>query len=81
MGYTHWMVITADARRRVTLPKSASPGDVFDLEKTDEGRFILTRLAKPARRIKLIRKQGFLVASTGRRITMAETRTLLDQLP
>lgn len=75
------MVITADARRRVTLPKPANPGDVFDLEQTSEGQFVLTQLAKPARRVTLQRKQGFLVARTGRRITMAETRKLMDQFP
>jgi hypothetical protein len=81
VGYTHYMVITADARRRVTLPRPANPGDVFDLEKTGEGRFLLTRLAKPAGRVTLTRKQGFLVAQTGHRITMTETRKLMDQLP
>ncbi|HEY3761690.1 MAG TPA: hypothetical protein VGN23_08080 [Verrucomicrobiae bacterium] len=75
------MIITADSRRRVTLPKPANPGDAFDLEKTAEGQFLLTRLEKPAGRIKLFRKNGYLVATSGRRISMAETRKLMDQFP
>ncbi len=37
VGYTHPMIITADARRRVTLPKPAHPGDAFDLENGGAG--------------------------------------------
>jgi hypothetical protein len=47
------MIVTADARRRVTLPKPAHPGDAFDLETTGPGQFLLTRREKPARRTKL----------------------------
>jgi hypothetical protein len=75
------MIITADDRRRVTLPKPAHPGDAFDLEATGVGQFLLTRLEKPARKVTLLRKDGFLVASSGRSITMAETRKLMDQFP
>jgi hypothetical protein len=81
VGYTHIMIITADARRRVTLPKPAHPGDAFDLEKTGSGQFLLTRLEKPARKVTLGRENGFLVATSGKRITMAETRKLMDQFP
>ena len=81
VGYTHSMIITADSRRRVTLPKPAQPGDAFDLEKSGNGQFLLTRLEKPAHRVILSRKDGFLVATSGKRITMAETRKLMDQFP
>jgi nitrous oxidase accessory protein NosD len=81
VGYTHCMIITADAKRRVTLPKPAHPGDAFALETTHHGQFVLTRLEKPARKVKLSREGGFLVATSGRRITMAETRKLMDQIP
>ena len=81
VGYTHCMIITADSRRRVTLPKPAQPGDAFDLEKSGNGQFLLTRLEKPAHRVALSRKDGFLVATSGKRITMAETRKLMDQFP
>jgi hypothetical protein len=81
VGYTHSMIITADARRRVTLPKPAHPGDAFDLEATGPGQFLLTRLEKPAHKVALSRENGFLVATSGKRITMAETRKLMDQFP
>jgi len=75
------MIIIADSRRRVTLPKPAHPGDAFNLEKTGRGQFLLTRLEKPSRIITLSRKNGFLVAISGKRITMAETRELMDKFP
>ena len=81
MGYTHYVIVTADSRRRVTLPKTAHPGDAFALEANPQGQFVLTRLEKQTRRPTLSRKKGFLVASTGRRITMAQTRALMDQFP
>jgi hypothetical protein len=81
VGYTHCVIITADSRRRVTLPKPAHPGDAFDLEKTGHGQFLLTRLEKPAHKVTLSRENGLLVASSGRRITMAETRKLMNQFP
>jgi hypothetical protein len=40
------MIVTADDRRRVTLPKSVKPGDVFDVEPDGEGRFKLTTMKK-----------------------------------
>jgi hypothetical protein len=41
--YTHHaMIITADARRGVTLPKPTRPGNAFDLETTGSGQFLLT---------------------------------------
>jgi len=40
------MIVTADVRCRVTLPKPAQPGDAFDLETTVPGRFLLTQLEK-----------------------------------
>jgi hypothetical protein len=76
------MKTIADPRRRVTLPKSVAPGDVFSIDEDRPGRFVLVRLEKPARsRVKLSRKGGYLLASNGRRITVAETRTLQDLFP
>jgi DNA-binding IclR family transcriptional regulator len=81
VGYTHSMIITADSRRRVTLPKPAQPGDAFHLYTTGSGQFLLTQLEKPARKVTLSRENGFLVATSGKRITMVETRKLMDQFP
>ena len=66
---------------RVTLYKPAHPGDAFDLGRRATGQFLLTRLEKPARKVTLSRENGFLVATSGKRITMAETRKLMDQFP
>ena len=81
MGYIHYMIIIVDARRRVTLPKSANPGDAFALETIGEGQFVLNRLEKQAPKVKFSREKGFLVASTGRAITMAQIRALMDEFP
>lgn len=84
VGYTHHMIIIADARRRVTLPKSAKPGDAFAIEATGEGQFLLSRLEKPVRaagKVKYTMEKGYLVASHDKIITMAQTRALMDEFP
>lgn len=75
------MIIIADSKRRVTLPKTARPGDAFAVETPSEGQFVLKRLEHPSPKIRLVRKNGLLIASTGRKITMAATRALMDELP
>ena len=37
--------VTADQKRRVPLP-GAQPGDVFDIQKTTEGKYILEKLVR-----------------------------------
>jgi bifunctional DNA-binding transcriptional regulator/antitoxin component of YhaV-PrlF toxin-antitoxin module len=37
-----------DSKRRIVLP-SGKPGDVFDIQRQIEGRFLLVRLEKPLR--------------------------------
>lgn len=75
------MTIIADSRRRVTLPDPVHPGDAFAVEKIGEGQFLLSRLEKAASKVKLSREKGFLVASSGRPITMAQTRALMNEFP
>ena len=36
----------ADAKRRIVLP-GATPGDVYDIQKVDESRFVLIKLQRP----------------------------------
>jgi hypothetical protein len=81
VGYTHGMVIVADSRRRVTLPKEVRPGDAFAVEETGKGQFILSRLEKKASKVTLSRERGLLVASNGRKITMEQTRAMMDEFP
>lgn len=40
------MILIADNKRRVLLPKTAQPGDVFECVQQGE-RFVLDRLRKP----------------------------------
>jgi hypothetical protein len=42
----------------VTLPKPAHPGDAFALEPAGEGQWILSRLEKPAAKVKLLSSLG-----------------------
>ena len=76
------MTVTADSQRRVVLPPAAKPGDLFDLEiSEEEGKSVLTRLVKPVASVRLIREGDYLVAESDRPITLEQTREALDQVP
>jgi hypothetical protein len=75
------MTVTADGKRRVVLPPAAKPGDLFDLEISGEGKFVLTRLVKLVAEVRLVRERGYLVAESDRPITLEQTREALDQYP
>jgi hypothetical protein len=40
------MITKADSKKRVVLPE-AKPGEVFDVQRDGEGRYVLVRLARP----------------------------------
>ena len=44
-----------DSKKRIVLPKG-QPGDVFDIQQQDEGRYLLIRLEKPERATMLTRQ-------------------------
>lgn len=46
---------TVDSRKRLVLPEGR-PGDVYDIQKEEEGRFVLVRLEKPAPPVRKSRK-------------------------
>ena len=75
------MTVIADEQRRVALPSSAQPGDVFDLEEAGQARFILTRVEQSGQPVRLERNDGYLVAVTNHLITQAATRRALDEFP
>jgi hypothetical protein len=75
------MIVTADEQARIRLPDPARPGDAFYLEAAQSGQFILTRVAGPEQRVRLERKDGYLVAVTDKVITQAQTRKALDDFP
>ncbi|MFZ4777340.1 MAG: hypothetical protein ACOYM3_18385 [Terrimicrobiaceae bacterium] len=59
-GHSKWdyptMTTTADSKKRIVLPV-AKPGDVFDIQRQGEGRFVLLRLARPEPESRLTRAQ------------------------
>jgi len=48
-------ISTVDSKKRIVLPKGR-PGDVFDIQQQEEGRFLLVRLEKPRRAAHMTRK-------------------------
>jgi hypothetical protein len=46
---------TVDTKKRIILP-GGRPGDVFDIQQQEEGRFLLIRLEKPLRAKQMSRK-------------------------
>ena len=46
---------TVDTKKRIILP-GGRPGDVFDIQQQEEGRFLLIRLEKPLRTKQMSRK-------------------------
>ena len=53
VGQSHAMkVARADTKRRVVIP-GAEPGDVFDIQREGEGRYMLVRLHRPPSRPKM----------------------------
>jgi len=49
------MTTKADSKKRVVLP-SARPGDVYEIQKQGEGRYLLVRLARPEPEAKMTRE-------------------------
>lgn len=49
------MTTKADSKRRVVLPR-ARPGDVYDVQEQEEGRYLLVRLQRPEAKISLSRE-------------------------
>jgi len=45
----------ADKKKRVVLP-SARPGDVYEIQKQGEGRYLLVRLARPQPEVRMSRE-------------------------
>lgn len=53
------MTTTVDSKKRIVLP-TAKPGDLFDVQRQDEGHFILVRLACPEPKARLTQAQCLL---------------------
>jgi phage FluMu protein gp41 len=75
------MTVVADAKKRVTL-RTAKAGDTFDVEVTNEGKVILTKLVPAATKpIRLVKRHGYSVAIGPARITQEQVRKLMDEFP
>jgi hypothetical protein len=78
------MTVITDSKHRVTL-RQAKPGQVFDLQIPEEGKYVLTELepVKPGpNKAHLARsKSGYLVAVSERPITQDMVRAALDEFP
>ena len=59
-GHGKWdyptVTTTADSKKRIVLPV-ARPGDVFDIQRQGDGRFVLLRLTRPEPEARLTRAQ------------------------
>jgi hypothetical protein len=44
-----------DSKKRIVL-RNGQPGDVFDIQQQAEGRFLLVRLEKPVRAVRLTKR-------------------------
>ena len=65
------MTTTADSKKRIVLPV-AKPGDVFDIQRHGDGRFVLLRLARPEPEARMTRAQ------CRRAIDAAPLRPMMD---
>lgn len=50
------MTTKADAKRRIVLPE-AEPGDVYDIQKQRDGRYLLVKLERPKSRRRLSKEE------------------------
>jgi hypothetical protein len=78
------MTVVTDSRHRITL-REAKPGQAFDVQIPEEGKYILTKLVTAksgANKAHLIRgKAGYLVAVSERPVTQDMVRAALDDFP
>jgi hypothetical protein len=75
------MTTIVDERRRVVLPKSARPGEVYSVQKTAAGHFVLEKINQPLRRAKLVRKNGFQMLDNGHRVTQQDVEQVMAEFP
>lgn len=59
--YPTMAISIMDAKKRIVLPEGR-PGDVFDIQKQGEGRFVLVRLEKPEKTARRMSRKACLEA-------------------
>jgi hypothetical protein len=74
------MTVIADSRKRVIL-KPAKPGDRFDLQLTEDGKVILTPLARVEKKVPIVKpvrtKEGWLMFPPGKRPSRESIRAAI----
>ena len=83
MGSSPYMTAIADSKHRVTL-RQARPGDRFDVEILEEGKYVLTRLepAKPQpSRVRFEKRNGYTVGISDQPVSEQAIRDALDEFP
>jgi hypothetical protein len=77
------MTAIADSKHRVTL-RQARPGDRFDVEILEEGKYVLTRLepSKPrSSRVRFEKRNGYTVGVSDQPVNEQAIRDALDEFP
>jgi phage FluMu protein gp41 len=79
------MTATADAKRRVYL-RAVKPGDRFDVQVAGEGTLVLRRLEpvpeEPQHaKARLVRRNGYTVIHTDKKVSLETIRELLSEFP
>jgi hypothetical protein len=77
------MTVTADSKHRVIL-RRAKPGERFDVEIPEDGKFILTKLepAKPrVSRVRFEKRNGYTVGVSDQPVSEAAIREALADFP
>jgi phage FluMu protein gp41 len=77
------MIAIADSKHRVTL-RRASPGDRFDVQILEEGKYVLTRLepAKPRiSRVRFVKRNGYTVGVSDQPVSAEAIHAALDEFP
>jgi hypothetical protein len=83
VGDSPYMTVVADSKHRVTL-RRAKPGDRFDLEIPEEGKYVLTKL-EPARsrvrRVRFVKRNGYTVGVSDQPVSEETIREALADFP
>jgi phage FluMu protein gp41 len=77
------MTAIADSKHRVTL-RQARPGDRFDVEILEEGKYVLTRMepAKPQpSRVRFEKRNGYTVGISDQPVSEQAIRGALEEFP
>jgi hypothetical protein len=83
VGDSHYMTVVADNKHRVTL-RRARPGDRFDVEIPQEGKYVLTKLepARPrVRRVRFVKRDGYTVGVSDQPVSEEAIREALADFP